>query len=103
MGKIEQSLAVDHPAVEGHFPGNPIIPGAVLLSVTLRAIGEDLGASLYPCTIRAAKFYFPARPGDQMSIEFTGTVPGEIKFACAVRGKKVLAGQLECHGAATGR
>lgn len=103
MRKLERTFAFDHPAAEGHFPGNPIIPGAVLLNEALRAIENDLGVSLTPCRIKAAKFYFPTRPGDRVLIEFTGSVPGEIKFACAVRGKKVLAGQLECNGAATAR
>lgn len=101
MGKVECSFGLDHPAAEGHFPGNPIIPGAVLLSETLRAIEDDLGVSLSPFKIKAAKFFSPTRPGDRVVIEFTGSVPGHIRFAAAVHGKKVLAGQLECSGAPT--
>lgn len=99
MGRVECSFGPDHPAAEGHFPGNPIIPGAVLLSETLRAIENDLGVSLSPFRIKAAKFFSPTRPGDRVLIEFTGGVPGEIRFACAVHGRKVLAGQLECSSA----
>lgn len=101
MRTVECAFGHDHPAGEGHFPGNPIIPGAVLLGETLRAIENDLGASLAPLKIKAAKFFFPTRPGDRVVIEFTGSVPGDIRFACAVHGKKVLAGQLECSGAPT--
>jgi 3-hydroxyacyl-[acyl-carrier-protein] dehydratase len=101
MEKVECFFAFDHPAAQGHFPGNPIIPGAVLLSEALRAIEAGLGVSLFPYQIKAAKFFSPTRPGDRMLVEFTGSVPGEIRFACAVQGKKVLAGQLECSGAPT--
>jgi 3-hydroxymyristoyl/3-hydroxydecanoyl-(acyl carrier protein) dehydratase len=101
MSTIECFFAPDHPAAEGHFPGNPIIPGAVLLGETLRLIENDLGRSLSPLRIRAAKFFFPTRPGDRVVIEFTGGAPGGIRFACSVRGRKVLDGQLECSGPAT--
>lgn len=101
MGTVECSFSLHHPAAEGHFPGNPIIPGAVLLSETLRAIENDLGAGLSSFRIKAAKFFSPTRPGDRVVIEFSGSVPGDIRFACAVLGKKVLAGQLECSSAPT--
>ena len=96
MGKVGCAFALDHPAADGHFPGNPIIPGAVLLSEALKAIEGDLGASLSPYKIKAAKFFLPTRPGDRVVIEFTGSVPGDIRFVCAVDGRKMLAGQLEC-------
>ncbi|HYH43727.1 MAG TPA: hypothetical protein VD867_17285 [Burkholderiales bacterium] len=96
MENAECAFALDHPAAQGHFPGNPIIPGAVLLSETVKAIEISLGVGLRPFTLRAAKFFSPARPGDRVVIEFTGSVPGDIRFACAVQGRKVLAGQIEC-------
>lgn len=96
MEQSECAFALDHPAADGHFPGNPIIPGAVLLSETLNAIETHLGVRLAPFTLRAAKFFYPTRPGDHVVIEFTGSVPGDIRFACAVQGRKVLAGQIEC-------
>lgn len=100
MSTIECFFAPDHPAAQGHFPGNPIIPGAVLLAEALRLIEGELGRSLSPLEIRAAKFFRPTRPGDRVVIEFTGSAPGEIRFACSVRGSKVLDGQLRCTVAA---
>jgi len=38
-------LRPDHPASRGHFAGNPIIPGAVLLSETVLAIAPGLDAA----------------------------------------------------------
>lgn len=96
MATIRQRLPDDHPAARGHFPGNPIIPGAVLLSETLRLIEADLGVSLAPYRIRRAKFPFPARPGDDVLIEFTDSAPGSIKFECGVKGNAVLVGEVEC-------
>lgn len=100
MSTIECVFEPDHPAAQGHFPGNPIIPGAALLSETLRLIESELGHSLLPFEIRSAKFFRPTRPGDRVVIEFTGSAAGEIRFACTVRGSKVLDGQLRCNVAA---
>ena len=91
---IERFFQPDHPASQGHFRGDPIIPGAVLLSEILRAIEAGLGASLVPFQITSAKFLHPTRPGDRVLIEFSRTARGEIRFACAVGGRPVLTGQL---------
>jgi 3-hydroxyacyl-[acyl-carrier-protein] dehydratase len=100
---IERIFQADHPASLGHFPGNPIIPGAVLLSETIMAIEHDLNASLLPLQITAAKFLHPARPGDRVVIEFSRGAKGEIRFACTVDGKPVLTGRMSCRALPTGR
>ena len=98
---IERVLQPDHPASQGHFPGDPIIPGAVLLSETLQAIEAGLGASLVPFQITSAKFLHPTRPGDRVVIEFSRTARGEVRFTCAVGGRPVLTGQMSCRALAT--
>lgn len=96
MTVVEKVFPHDHPASQGHFPGDPIIPGAVLLNEALQAIGAGLdpGAPLF--RIRSAKFLYPARPGDRMLIEFSRTAAGEIRFTCAVEGRPVMTGQVTC-------
>ena len=95
MTVLKKSLPADHPAAQGHFPGNPIIPGAVLLSESVRMIEAALGRSLSPLRIARAKFPHPARPGDQLQVTFNDT-PGSIRFECAVGGTTVLTGEVEC-------
>jgi 3-hydroxymyristoyl/3-hydroxydecanoyl-(acyl carrier protein) dehydratase len=98
---IERVLRPDHPAAQGHFPGDPIIPGAVLLSETLQAIEAGLGVPLAPVQIASAKFLHPARPGNRLVVEFSRTSPGEIQFTSRVEGRTVLTGRIRCRAAAT--
>ena len=101
MATVECFFALDHPAAQGHFPGDPIIPGAVLLSETLKAIETSLGVMLSPCRIKAAKFFYPTRLGDRIRIEFTGAATDEIKIACSVEGKTVMTGVVKCGAIST--
>ena len=72
MATVERDFPPDHAAAQGHFPGNPVIPGALLLSEVLRAIETSLGKNLCPYQIRSAKFIRPVRPGERVSIDFSG-------------------------------
>ncbi len=81
----------DHPTASGHFPGNPIIPAAVLLDEIVRALfpGEWIGV------IESAKFHHPVRPGETLSVNVTtegSTTRFEARLAAAER--VVLSGAL---------
>ncbi len=58
-------FAADHPACAGHFPGNAIIPGAVLLDALVEA-SPGLGR------ISSVKFLWPVRPGDFVEVDVSG-------------------------------
>jgi acyl-coenzyme A synthetase/AMP-(fatty) acid ligase len=82
---------VDHPAGAGHFPGNPIIPGAVLL--------DALVAALFPGgwsgEIESAKFHRPVRPGDAVAVKHH--IDGSVtRFECRLTASDqlVLSGAL---------
>jgi 3-hydroxyacyl-[acyl-carrier-protein] dehydratase len=94
-GVLERLLQADHPASRGHFAGNPIIPGAVLLSETVMAITRHVDEPLAPLLVHSAKFQHPARPGDRVVIEFSRG-GGALSFTCSVEGKPVLTGQMSC-------
>lgn len=96
MATVERTFPPDHAAAQGHFPGNPIIPGALLLSEVLRAIETSLGKDLCPYQIRSAKFIRPVRPGERVSIDFSRRDEKRISFSCKVGATFVLAGELAC-------
>jgi 3-hydroxymyristoyl/3-hydroxydecanoyl-(acyl carrier protein) dehydratase len=98
---VERSFAPDHPTAAGHFPGNPIIPGALLLSETLRAIETGLALDLAQGQPVSAKFLHPVRPGDNVRIEYSEGSGGTLKFSCAVGATIVLTGTVTCEAAWT--
>lgn len=81
----ETSFAVDDPTAAGHFPGNPIIPGALLLDAVLLALAGDAGGGLGGAEIRSVKFLRPVRPGDRLVIRWEGRPNGETRFEGLLR------------------
>lgn len=59
-------FAPDHPTAPGHFPGDPVIPGAVLLDEVLAA----LPVAAVGGTMDFAKFHAPVRPGQAIVLNF---------------------------------
>jgi 3-hydroxyacyl-[acyl-carrier-protein] dehydratase len=96
LDAAERSFPADHPAAQGHFPGNPMIPGAVLLAGALQEISAGLGLDLSSCRIRSAKFLAPVRPGDRLTIEYSRPARSAIRFDCKIGGRTVLKGELVC-------
>jgi 3-hydroxymyristoyl/3-hydroxydecanoyl-(acyl carrier protein) dehydratase len=94
MKKLTLQIAAEHPTADGHFPGNPIIPGALLLAEVLRCIEQAEGARFISCNVKTAKFLHPARPGDMVEIEYSRSALGTIEFQCAVSGTRVLSGGI---------
>jgi 3-hydroxymyristoyl/3-hydroxydecanoyl-(acyl carrier protein) dehydratase len=87
-------IAADHPAFAGHFPGMPILPGAVLLDEALRIIETDLGIDITQWQLTAAKFMQSVRPGDVLTVEHGGAADGAVRFAVRVADRAALAGTL---------
>jgi 3-hydroxyacyl-[acyl-carrier-protein] dehydratase len=64
----EFRIPADHPALPGHFPGRPIVPGVVVLDRVLAAIEAQHGA-LGALRMPQAKFVQPLLPEETARIE----------------------------------
>ena len=74
----------EHPALAGHFPGNPIVPGVLLLDAALHAMGAQT-----PVRIDNAKFLSVVRPGEALTLQ---VAPGERRQGFTVRaGERAVA------------
>lgn len=86
--RLTREVPADHPAFPGHFPGQPLLPGALILSEVREAIAgvpalvARLGAQP---TLAAAKFLAPVGPESTLTIELqpeagaTGGVRFEVR------------------------
>lgn len=74
-----------HPTGPGHFPGNPIIPGAVLLDEMVRAVFPGGWSGV----VESAKFHHSVRPGDSVAV--TQRTEGDLtRFECRLAGNEQL-------------
>ena len=64
----EFAISADHPCLPGHFPGQPVVPGVVVLDHVLAAIEAQHGA-LGPLRIPQVKFLQPLLPQQSARIE----------------------------------
>jgi 3-hydroxymyristoyl/3-hydroxydecanoyl-(acyl carrier protein) dehydratase len=82
-------FASDHPSAAGHFPSNPVVPGALVLDGVAAAIAGEAGES--GIMIRAAKFLHPIRFGENILLRWQATQGGAVKFECRRAGEETLA------------
>nr|WP_025915697.1 hypothetical protein [Herminiimonas sp. CN] len=87
-------IAADHPVFAGHFPGAPIVPGAMLLDLALQAIGKQLGTDLSACQINAVKFLSPVRPGEPASVRYAALNNGALRFDILSAARTVATGTI---------
>ena len=87
-------VAIDHPAIAGHFPNDPLVPGVLILEEVHEALVGALGIRQL-LAIRWAKFLAPLRPGEEFRVTVKPLTDGRYDFAC-MRGEQVVAqGQLQ--------
>jgi 3-hydroxyacyl-[acyl-carrier-protein] dehydratase len=85
-------IDADHPCLPGHFPGQPLVPGVVMLERVAHAVRVNHGLRM--TRIVEAKFLAPLRPGETARIALNGELPW-LRFEIR-RGDTVLArGRLE--------
>jgi len=80
------SVAADHPAYAGHFPGHPVLPGVVLLDEALHVLAVRQGLAVCAGRIKSAKFPSPVRPGEALRLNYASAAAGVFHF-------EVMAGQ----------
>ena len=104
-----KNVTVNEPFFQGHFPGEPIMPGVLILEAMAQAtgllafssMGVDHKSKLYMLVgIDKARFREQVLPGDQLKMEITlkRNMRGIGIFACQalVDGKVVAQAEMMC-------
>lgn len=105
-----KNVTVNEPFFQGHFPGNPVMPGVLILEALAQASGllVQLSATDRPNThplyylvkIDKARFSQIVRPGDQLvlEVEQKRMVMRMGQFLCSAKvdGKVVASAEVLC-------
>jgi len=65
---------VNHPILRGHFPGNPVVPGAWLIQILKEAMEQIKGMSLVIRQASQVKFLQPVIPSTSMVLILKGEI-----------------------------
>lgn len=72
-----KNVTYNEPFFQGHFPGNPIMPGVLIIEsmvqaggfLLLKKLADPKKKTVYFTSINKAKFRHPVRPGDVLRHE----------------------------------
>jgi 3-hydroxyacyl-[acyl-carrier-protein] dehydratase len=96
-----KNVSINEPQFLGHFPGNPVFPGVLLIEgmaqtagalCVLAQMGGDKPKQVFFLTIDKAKFRKPVVPGD--TVEYHVTKMARKKNMWWFRGEAKVAGQV---------
>jgi 3-hydroxymyristoyl/3-hydroxydecanoyl-(acyl carrier protein) dehydratases len=101
QAEARKQFGGEEPFFQGHFPGNPIVPGVLLAEAMAQTAGIAIGGpgKMFLLTaIRSMKFLRPIRPQEEIHFRAkrVGEVGGLVQCAVEARveGELVAEGQL---------
>ena len=87
-------IPADHPALAGHFPGHPVVPGVIILERVIQAL-MDWKPDERLTGMPTAKFLAPLYPQQAFAIRLIEAGPGRVRFECRRNdGQPLVQGQL---------
>ena len=87
------SVTPDHPAFAGHFPGNPIVPGVVLLQQVEAALA---GRGFVLRELTVVKFHATVGPSEAIAIRIELLDATSARFDLTRDGNPVASGRCRC-------
>jgi 3-hydroxyacyl-[acyl-carrier-protein] dehydratase len=94
MTEFSWPVPVDHPALAGHFPGQPIVPGVVILDRAILFAEQLRGAPVARWQVGNAKFLSPVGPGEVLVFSLQQKPSGAIAFTVTAGERNVASGSL---------
>ena len=86
--QLRDEINALHPALAGHFPGNPIVPGVVILQRVCRAVMQVHGCLV--TAVPLVKFHAPLLPEEVFDIGLERVRESAVNFR-VLRGNTLIA------------
>ncbi|GIL38196.1 hypothetical protein [Roseiterribacter gracilis] len=93
MSSAEFTIVAEHPSLPGHFPGDPIVPGVVLLDRVTALVGAAVAPARL-AAVTSVKFLSPVRPGEAVHVTWRDRADGDVAFDCRCGDRAALNGSL---------
>lgn len=95
---VSQQVAVPADSLwfQGHFPGDPMLPGIAQLHLVMESLREALGEGVRLTGLKRVRFKRVIRPGEAIAIfaEPVPDKPGLIRFQLTVEGENACSGLM---------
>lgn len=69
MATKQLNIPAEHPCYAAHFPGQPLVPGALLLHWLVDSLYESIGDM--PYALPSCKFLTPVTPGSICQMQYS--------------------------------
>ena len=101
-----KNVTADEPFFQGHFPGQPVMPGVMIVEAMAQVAGimmltcpQYRGRIPFIAAIDSVRFYQPVIPGDTLiieaTIEWVRGLLGKINFLARVGARVVVKGEMK--------
>jgi len=84
------TVGSDHPCLSGHFPGNPVVPGVLILEEVMQGVAEVD----FPRVWSKVKFLSPVFSGERVDV-YLDSGPSKVFFECRVAERVVATGTVQ--------
>lgn len=91
--EIQLNFPATHPALAGHFPGNPIVPGVLLLDAVAKALAQVV-PGMQVIGLPNVKFLSPLRPDEDCLLQLEAVHGGRWRFTMSVGERRIATGTL---------